>query len=120
MAIYAVEDPIYQPAMRIIDSITNAFPCVVTTSFDHDYITGTIVRLDIAPGYGMAQANQQFGPITVTSSTTFSMPIDTTWYDAFAAPVTYPLTAQKSQCVPFGEVNEILTAATVNVLNPNR
>jgi hypothetical protein len=119
MAMYAQMHPIYQPAMRIISSISNSFPANVTTTFAHQYITGTIVRLDIPLGYGMPQANQQFGPILVTGSTTFSIPIDTTHFDPFAAPDSYPLNAQQAQVVPFGEVSSTLEAATVNVLNPN-
>ena len=120
MPIFAEANPIYQPAMRIITGITNSFPAIVTTSFDHQYIDGTIIRLDFAPGYGMQQANQQFGPIIVTGPNTFSIDIDTTFYDPFTVPVTWPLTAQQSQCVPLGEISETLKAATVNVLNANR
>jgi len=119
MAIYAQRYPVYQPSMRIITAITNANPASVTTSFNHNYISGTIVRLDIPLGYGMTDANQQFGPITVTGLTTYTIPIDTTYYTPFAAPATFPENAQQAQCVPFGELATQLTAATVNVLNPN-
>jgi len=119
MSILAFPNPVYQPAMRIIQSISNAPLAVVTTTFAHLYITGTIVRLDIPLGFGMQQMNQQFGPIIVTGSTTFSIPIDSTFYDAFSAPITYPLDAQYAQVVPIGENNDILTAAVINVLNPN-
>jgi hypothetical protein len=116
MAILAIEHPVFQPAMRIISSISNSFPVEVTTTFDHNYITGTIIRLDIPPGYTMQQINQQFGPITVTSDTTFTIPIDTTQYDVFVAPSAYPYSYQYAQCIPFAEINSILTAATQNVL----
>ena len=33
----ATEDPTYQPAMRVIQAITQANPAIVTTTFDHDY-----------------------------------------------------------------------------------
>lgn len=114
--ISAYQFPVFKPAMRIISAITNGFPATVTTTFDHGYISGTIVRLDIPPGFGMVQANQQFGPITVTGNTTFTIPIDTTFYDAFAAPSTFPENYQQAQCVPIGENNDILTAAVQNVL----
>lgn len=83
MAILAYQYPTYQPAMRIISSITNANPVTITTSFNHQYLTGTIVRLDIPSGFGMTQLNQQYAPITVTSTTTFTMPIDTTLFSPF-------------------------------------
>ena len=108
--------PVFQPAMRIISAITNANPAAVTTTFAHQYRTGTIVRLDIPQGYGMVQANQLFGPITVTGTTSFTIPIDTTYFDVFAAPAAYPQSYQSAQCVPIGELNETLLAATQNVL----
>lgn len=109
---YSNPSPTFQPAMRIIQSITKANPAVITTTFDHDYITGEIVRLGIPSGFGMVQADQKTGTITVTSSTTFSIDIDTTSYDAFVDPGG----DQCAQVIPIGEVNSILRAAVKNVL----
>jgi hypothetical protein len=103
--------------MRIIIAITNSFPAVITTSFEHQYKSGTIVRIDVPPADGMQQINQQTGPITVLSTTTFSIPIDTTHYDIFALPIAPP--PEVNTCalvVPIGEINEMLTAAVQNVL----
>lgn len=116
MAILALESPVYQPAMRIISAITNAFPAQVTTTFDHDYISGTIVRLVIPPGFGMRQVDGKKGSIVVTSPTTFTIDLDTTFFDTFVIPTTFPEDFQHAQVVPVGEENEILTAATRNVL----
>jgi|SRR5712671_531292 len=116
MPVFAIQNPVFQPAMRIVTAITNAFPAAVTTSFDHNYVTGTIIRLTIPPGYGMVQANQKFGAIEVTSPTTFNIDIDTIFFDVFVVPVTFPDDRQQAQSVPFAEINSILTAATQNVL----
>lgn len=116
MPIYAIQSPVYQPAMRIITAITRAFPASVTTSFDHDYITGTIVRLDIPSGFGMTQADTRTGAIIVTGPTTFTIDIDTIFFDIFAVPASWPYNQQLAQVVPIGEINSILTASTVNVL----
>jgi hypothetical protein len=116
MAILAYQYPVFKPAMRIISDITNGFPAQVTTTFAHNYITGTTIRLDIPLGYGMQEANQQFGNIVVTSSTTFDIPIDTTFYSVFATPSTFPQKNQYAQTVAFAEDNSILTAAVQNVL----
>lgn len=114
---YADPNPIFQPAMRLIESITNSFPAVVTTTFAHQYESGTIVRLDIPPACGMQQANEKFGPIEVLSSTTFSIPLDTTHYDTFSIPVSPdPHTNICAQVNPIAEINSILTAAVQNVL----
>lgn len=127
MAILAFQDPVFKPAMRIVTAITQATTCLVTTSFDHNYAIGLIVRLDIPLGFGMQQANQKFGEIlTVPGPTTFTMSLDTTQFDAFVLPLGWPATsatvagfpinAQAAECVPIGEINELLTQAVQNVL----
>lgn len=116
MAILAIAQPIYQPAMRIINSITQANNAVVTTSFAHDYRSGDIVRIIIPSGYGMTQLNDQQSEITVTGDTTFTLNIDTSDYDAFVVPATFPLSYQHAQVVPIGEINSTLLSAVKNVL----
>lgn len=116
MAILAFSDPTYQPAMRIINAITNANPAAITTSFAHDYITGTIVRFVVPDGYGMKQLNKLYGVITVTGATTFTVSIDTTHFDTFVIPGSYPESYQHAQVTPIGEINSLLTGATENVL----
>lgn len=101
--------PTFQPALRLIAAITNSFPVQVTTTFNHQYKTGTIVRLDIPPADGMEQANQFLGEIIVTGPTTFTMNLDTTNFDPFIA-------AGSAQVIPVGEVSSMLSAATQNVL----
>lgn len=111
---YSYPMPTYQLAMRIITAITNANPAVVTTSINHQYITGAIVRFNITLYHGMSQLNQQTGEIVVLSPTTFAVNIDTTLYDPFVIPTLAHYTC--SQVIPIGENNAILTAATRNVL----
>lgn len=114
---YAIANPIFQPAMRLIQSITNANPAIVTTTFAHLYISKTIVRLDIPPACGMQQANQMTGTIVVTGPTTFAIDINTTLFDAFAVPVSPPAYVNTcAQVVPIGESNDTLSAALQNVL----
>lgn len=113
----ALQNPVFKRAMRLIASITNALPMLITTTFAHGYVSGTIVRLDIPQADGMQQANQQFGPINVTSPTTFTMPIDSSNFEPFAIPVSPPPYINTcAQVVPIGEINSILTAAVQNVL----
>ncbi len=117
MSILAFQQPVFKPAMRIVTDITKASNALVTTSFSHNYAIGLIIRIDIPPAFGMQQVNQKVGTIlTVPTSTTFTLSIDTTAFDAFSIPVTYPADAQSAQCVPVGEVNELLILAVQNVL----
>lgn len=108
---YGVTTPSFQPAARVITNITKANPAVITTGINHLYINNMIVRIDMYSGNGMIQMNQQFGPITVLSPTTFSIPVDSTKFDAFILQ-----TNPTAQSVPFSESNSILTASVQNVL----
>jgi hypothetical protein len=113
---YAVVNPRFQPAMRVVTAITNALEAAVTTSFDHNYLTGLIVRLYVPKGYGMLQVDQQVGTITVTGDTTFTIDLDTTLYDTFTTPAGSPWYINSySMVVPVGEINSSLTQATRNV-----
>lgn len=124
MAILALENPTYQPAMRIISTITQANPAVITTTFDHDYLTGEIVRLYIPRGWGMRQANGLKGTVTVTGDDTFEVDIDTTDFDAYvfiADPTAIPgHYYTPGHVVPIGELSGQLDAATKNVLGSPR
>jgi len=120
---YGVQFPTFQRAMRNILSITQADNALVTTTFDgvnpgnHQYSTGLIARLYVPIGFGMVQANQLEGIVTVVNDTQFTITIDTTNFDAFVVPVFQPgAFGTPAQVVPIGEVNDILTEATQNVL----
>lgn len=119
----AIPFPPFQRAMRNILTISQDTQCIVTTTFNgtdpgaHQYMTGLIVRLIIPVGFGMQQANQLSGPIKVINSTQFTMPIDTTQFDPFSIPqAIIGSFYTPAQVVPIGEVNDILTGATQNVL----
>ena len=120
---YSVQQPSFQPAMRNILSITNSLPATIVTTFDgtnpgnNQYNTGLIVRLLIPLGFGMTQANQLEAPITVVNSSTFTMPLDTTYFDVFSVPAFSPGNyGTPAQVVPVGEINSLLTESTQNVL----
>lgn len=113
---YANPTPAFQPAMRIISSINNGNPTAITTSFDHNYVSGEIVRIVIPSIFGISQINGQTGTITVTGSTTFTINIDSTTFDLFSAPSPLPSAYTCPQVIPIGEISSILTAATNNTL----
>lgn len=110
--------PQFQPAMRVITAITNGLPAVITTDIDHNYQTGLVVRLDIPENYGMIQADKLFGPITRIDATSFSMDIDTTYFDAFVEPDP-TLVSTLAQAVPMAEIAEQLYQAVRDVTPHN-
>lgn len=115
---YAEINPIFSPALRLVQNITNANPCVVTTTFAHGYNTGEICRLWVPRGFGMTQANQLFAPITVLSPTTFQMPIDTTSFDAFIFPSSsvQNMLPAVAQVTNIGDQTNTLIGAIYNTL----
>lgn len=115
---YADPNPTFKPAMRLITAITQNVFTTVTTSFDHGYTTGLTVRINIPPACGMEQLDGFVGDITVTGATTFTLDIDSTYFQPFAIPAApYPIWADTcAQVIPIGENNSMLTEATRNVL----
>ncbi len=114
---HAVVDPTFQRSMRLINAITNANPAEVTTTFDHDYGTGDVVRLNIPKWFGMVQADKLVGTIIVTGTDTFTINIDSTSFDAFSIPAPIPWYVNAyAQVTPVGEVTANLSGATQNTL----
>jgi hypothetical protein len=113
---YANPNPIFQPAMRLIASITQSNPAVVATTFAHQYLDGTVVRLDVPQACGMTQVNQLTGTISVIDSTSFFIDIDTTQFAPFVIPTFQPHVDSAAECVPIGSANGTLAPAVQNVL----
>lgn len=116
MAIVATAYPTFQRAMRVISTISQASQAQVTTTFAHQYQSGEIIRFVIPLGFGMQQINQMQAPITVTGDATFTVPINTTKFDAFSTPSSFPDDKQFAQVVPIAEIASQLEGATQNVL----
>lgn len=118
MSGYAQVNPLFSPALRLINNITNGYPATVTTTFAHGYNTGEICRLWVPRGYGMVQANQLFAPIVVTGDTTFTIAIDTTTFDAFIYPdaPTRQKLPQAAQVTNIGDQTYTLIGAIYNTL----
>ena len=105
----------FVPARKIITEITNAFPARVTTSTDHDYLSGEIIRIQVPLSHGMRQINQQYAPITVINNVSFYIAIDARSYEPFVIPMDQQ---QFAQTTAIGEINELLDGALHNSLNP--
>lgn len=115
MSYLAEENPIFQPAVRLVDDVTKADPALITTSFDHDYIIGTTVRFYIPDTYGMYQLNHLVGEIlTIPTTDTFTVSIDTRDFNTFSVPGS---PKQYAQVVPIGENTFQTYAAFRNTLD---
>lgn len=113
----AIANPKFQPALRIISAITQANPASVTTSIDHNYTDGQIIRLLVPKHNGMVEINGKTGTITITGDATFTITIDSTSFTAFTVPVSDPWYINMCpQTIPVGEIASTLAGATENVL----
>lgn len=116
-------NPKFKPAAKLIGAITNAVQAQITTTTNHEYLSGTIVRLNIPQICGMQQIDKFSGEIVVTGLNTFTMDIDSTNFDAFAVPadefhVPGGVSRHYNTCaivVPIGENSNMLTAAEKNI-----
>lgn len=109
------------PDARIISSITNAKEAVVTTTQNHGYSTGFVVRI-VYPfpyylAFGMPQINGLTGVINVMSPNTFSISINSLSFDPFVVGTAL----ESAQVIPIGQhTNANLNNSTqVNPVNPN-
>lgn len=77
------------PAESIISTISQANPCIITTTSAHGYIDGLVVQVlfpfNAYNNFGMMQINGLSGAISVLSPTSFSLPINTLAFDPFNA-----------------------------------
>ena len=122
--------PNYIPLNVEISNITRAVSATVTTSSDHYYVVGQLVRFHVPRPYGMIELNNQLGYVlTVPTSTTFTVDINTLQFTAFIPSPTYPgnMAAQVSAV---GDENNAsrttnsngltISGAFINNTNPNR
>jgi len=96
-----MSDPDFVPKRRLIGAITNAMNAVVTTTADHGYSSDEYVRMVVPNTYGMT-FDYVLARITVTGATTFSIDVDTSLMDAFAAPALVAFTP--AHCTPESEL----------------
>jgi hypothetical protein len=117
MPILAQTNPIFQPAMRIINNINTGQVTTVVTTFPNQYTVGLIVRLNIPEGYSLQEIDQKTGTIIeIIDPTTFVIDLDSYGLGTFTVPTEFPYDLQEAQVTPVGEINEQLTNATRNIL----
>lgn len=114
------------PSSLILTAITRASPMVVTVSVGNatteanTYIVGMAIRLFVPVTYGMRQANNLVGTITVINGSNFTLNLDSSQFDPFVVPSgnveqpasispagsrNYQYTNGSNQSVPFQSLN---------------
>jgi hypothetical protein len=101
----AVYDIIF-PAGRDIVEITSTNPAVVTTSVDHGYSVGQLMRIQVPSTGGMIEMNGLTGTITAVTAGTFTIDIDASAFSNFVFPVTDGVIVSefsRAQAIPIGD-----------------
>lgn len=77
------------PAESTISTITQGYPCIISTTSAHGYMDGLVVQVLFpftgSNNFGMMQINGLSGPVSVLTPTSFSLPINTVQFDPFNA-----------------------------------
>lgn len=105
-----IPDTFYAPAVQFVDTISNSFPCVVTTQEAHGYKNEMFVRLLLPIGNSMRFLNGSAFEIAVLSPTSFTLDLDSRFFPAYAAGPS----PQFAQTVPVGEFADTLANAVHN------
>lgn len=108
---------VWLPTNQEISNISQANPCVITTTNNHNFQDGIYVRIFLpSPNFGMQPLNERIFPATVLSPTTFSIPVDTRAFNPFAS-----VSRQSAQALPSGEGSLTLenTLANITTVRPS-
>ena len=87
---YSQEIVIEKLRVQTILSITNAFPMVVTTDGNHNYVVGMVVNFSIPTMFGMTQLNSLSGQVIDLTDNTLNISIDSTNFGVFSYPISLP------------------------------
>lgn len=96
-------DPIYYPRRRYIANITQAASAVVTTTVDHGFTVGQLVRFHVPAECDMTQIDELVGTVTATTANTITVDIDSSGFSAFAFALPAEVPYTPPQVVPVGE-----------------
>jgi len=88
----------FYPQWALINSITQGQNTVVGFTAPHTFTVGEIVSFRVSKPYGMTELNNQDGLVIAITTTTITVPIDSTNYTPFSSPLT--MVAKPAMAVP--------------------
>jgi len=109
-------DPIFYPRRRFIADITSANPMVVTCTADHGLSVGQKVRLIVPGAYGMVEANQLQGTVTVAATNSLTLDLDSSAFTAFEFPLPADVPFSPALVVPLGMDTAVALSNSVDDL----
>lgn len=101
----------FEPSKFVISNITLGLTTLVTTSVDHNYVIGQLVRLLIQPTYGSYQLNEVLGyVIAIPTANQVTLDINSKSANPFIASPSYGPTPP--QIVTVGDSKSGLISST--------
>jgi hypothetical protein len=85
---------------QVIESITNAYPMVVITVEDHEYVAGMDVTFLIPAQFGMVELNGVNAQVLIASADTLTIDLDSTHFTPFAYPSPLPAAYTNPSVIP--------------------
>jgi hypothetical protein len=93
----------FQPSLFYITAIVLGFTTTVTTSVNHNYVVGQLVRLLIPNGFGSRQLNEVLGFVTsIPAPNQVILDINSSQADPF---IVNPALRTQPQIVAIGDIN---------------
>ena len=103
----------YKPRQFFISAISLGFLTTVTTTFEHDYVIGQLVRLIIPNGFGSRQLNEMLGFVTsIPAENQVVIDLNSSNADPF---ITNAAIFTQPQIVAVGDIN----TGEINPCGPN-
>jgi len=90
----------FYPANNSITAISQESNAVISLSETNDLTAGQVVRINVPKTYGMIQINEKLGNILSVTSSSITVDIDSTHFDAFSVPGS---PVQSALIIPVGE-----------------
>lgn len=116
-------NPMYYPRRRWITRITQAAQAVITTSVNHDFHVGELVRFIVPAAFGMTQMDNLTGTVVArnivptTGNNTITVNIDSSAFTAFAFPLAAANPFTYAYVVPVGENTGAALTLGTNILD---
>ena len=101
----------FQPRRRLLSDVTNDLNALVTTTEDHGYIVDQILRFFIPSEYGMTVEYEIATVLTVPSTDTFTVDLDTSLLEVYVTP-TEPPSFTQAQVTPITGTTDNETSIT--------
>lgn len=101
----------FQPRRRELSAVTNAANALVTTTENHGYSVGQVLRLVVPKDYGMTVEYVIVTVVTVPADDQFTVDLDTSALATYATPSVPPSFTQ-AHVVPITGVEDNATSIT--------